>query len=470
MAESPQTMWKRCLDIIRNNVNEQQYETWFSLLQLKSFDVQTKELTVYVPSQYFHEYLEEKFSKLRRPAIIRAFGADTRLFYDVNVASDQTVHMESDTAQNEQHTPSSKPANAAPSTLEAVGTAQDLDSQLNTKQNFSNFIEGLSNKLPRSVGQAIAENPNQQAFNPLFIFGPSGVGKTHLVNAIGTRVKELHPQKRVLYLSANLFQVQYTDSVRRNTFNDFMHFYQSIDVLIMDDIQELMGETKAKTQYAFFHIFNHLRQNGKQIILTSDRPPVSLQGMEDRLITRFKCGLLAELERPEEQLRRDILVSMIRHDGLNIPQDVIDYISINVSDSVRELEGVIHSLLAYSVVYNRDVDMELAQRVMCHSIHVEKKPLTMEQIIECTCEFCHVKQEDVYGKSRKANIVQARQLSMYFAQQFTKLTTSKIGTLVGNRNHATVIHSVKTIENRLNVDKEFRKSVEELEHKLKQKK
>ena len=320
------------------------------------------------------------------------------------------------------------------------------------------------------MGQAIAENPNQQAFNPLFIFGPSGVGKTHLVNAIGTRVKELHPQKRVLYLSANLFQVQYTDSVRRNTFNDFMHFYQSIDVLIMDDIQELMGETKAKTQYAFFHIFNHLRQNGKQIILTSDRPPVSLQGMEDRLITRFKCGLLAELERPEEQLRRDILVSMIRHDGLNIPQDVIDYISINVSDSVRELEGVIHSLLAYSVVYNRDVDMELAQRVMCHSIHVEKKPLTMEQIIECTCEFCHVKQEDVYGKSRKANIVQARQLSMYFAQQFTKLTTSKIGTLVGNRNHATVIHSVKTIENRLNVDKEFRKSVEELEHKLKQKK
>ena len=243
MAESPQTMWKRCLDIIRNNVNEQQYETWFSLLQLKSFDVQTKELTVYVPSQYFHEYLEEKFSKLWRPAIIRAFGADTRLFYDVNVASDQTVHMESDTAQNEQHTPSSKPANAAPSTLEAVGTAQDLDSQLNTKQNFSNFIEGLSNKLPRSVGQAIAENPNQQAFNPLFIFGPSGVGKTHLVNAIGTRVKELHPQKRVLYLSANLFQVQYTDSVRRNTFNDFMHFYQSIYVLIMDDILELMGET-----------------------------------------------------------------------------------------------------------------------------------------------------------------------------------------------------------------------------------
>ncbi|MCR4922028.1 MAG: chromosomal replication initiator protein DnaA [Bacteroidaceae bacterium] len=470
MAESPQIMWKRCLDIIRNNVNEQQFETWFSPLQFKSFDVQTKELTVYVPSQYFHEYLEEKFSRLWRPAIIRIFGSETRLFYDVNVASDETVHMESDNTNAETRQATSKPANQAPSTLQAVGTAQDLDSQLNTKQNFSNFIEGLSNKLPRSVGQAIAEDPNQQAFNPLFIFGPSGVGKTHLVNAIGTRVKELHPQKRVLYLSANLFQVQYTDSVRRNTFNDFMHFYQSIDVLIMDDVQELMGETKAKTQYAFFHIFNHLRQNGKQIILTSDRPPVALQGMEDRLITRFKCGLLAELERPEEQLRHDILVSMIRRDGLNIPQDVIDYISMNVSDSVRELEGVIHCLLAYSVVYNRDVDMELAKRVIRHSVRTEKKALTMEQIVECTCEHCHVRQEDVYGKSRKAKIVQARQLSMYFAQQLTKLTTSKIGTLVGNRNHATVIHSVKTIENLLNIDKEFRKSVEELENKLKHRK
>lgn len=464
MAESPQTMWKRCLDIIRNNVNEQQYETWFSLLQLKSFDVQTKELTVYVPSQYFHEYLEEKFSKLWRPAIIRAFGADTRLFYDVNVASDQTVHMESDTAQNEQHTPSSKPANAAPSTLEAVGTAQDLDSQLNTKQNFSNFIEGLSNKLPRSVGQAIAENPNQQAFNPLFIFGPSGVGKTHLVNAIGTRVKELHPQKRVLYLSANLFQVQYTDSVRRNTFNDFMHFYQSIDMLIVDDMQELAGMTA--TQNAFFHIFDHLRRNGKQIIMTCDRPPVSLQGMEDRLITRFKSGLMAEMEKPEEGLRRSILHSIVKHDGLNIPDDVLDYISSNVSNSVRELEGIIHSLLAYSVVYGKDIDLEFAQRILAGRTKVEKKIVTIDQIISCTCEHFNVKEEEIFGKSRKADIVTVRQMSMYLAHKHTKLTASKIGIYVGNRDHATVLHGIKTIDGRLKVDKGLQRHLEELEEKL----
>lgn len=457
-------MWKRCLDIIRNNVNEQQYETWFSLLQLKSFDVQTKELTVYVPSQYFHEYLEEKFSKLWRPAIIRAFGADTRLFYDVNVASDQTVHMESDTAQNEQHTPSSKPANAAPSTLEAVGTAQDLDSQLNTKQNFSNFIEGLSNKLPRSVGQAIAENPNQQAFNPLFIFGPSGVGKTHLVNAIGTRVKELHPQKRVLYLSANLFQVQYTDSVRRNTFNDFMHFYQSIDMLIVDDIQELVG-MKA-TQNAFFHIFNHLRQNGKHIIMTCDRPPVSLQGMEERLITRFKSGLMAEMEKPEESLRRNILKSIVKHDGLNIPDEVLDYISHNVTGSVRELEGIIHSLLAYSVVYGKDVDLEFAKRILAGCVKTEKKEVTIDQIITCTCEYFNVKEEEIFGKSRKANIVTVRQMSMYLAHKHTKLTASRIGIYVGNRDHATVLHGIKTIEGRLKVEKELRRHFEELEEKL----
>ena len=458
-------MWKRCLDIIRNNVNEQQYETWFSLLQFKSFDVQTKELTVYVPSQYFHEYLEEKFSKLWRPAIIRAFGADTRLFYDVNVASDQTVHMESDTAQNEQHTPSSKPANAAPSTLEAVGTAQDLDSQLNTKQNFSNFIEGLSNKLPRSVGQAIAENPNQQAFNPLFIFGPSGVGKTHLVNAIGTRVKELHPQKRVLYLSANLFQVQYTDSVRRNTFNDFMHFYQSIDMLIVDDIQELAG-TKVATQNAFFHIFNHLRQNGKQIIMTCDRPPVSLQGMEERLVTRFKSGLMAEMEKPEESLRRSILHSIVKHDGLNIPDDVLDFISTNVNNSVRELEGIIHSLLAYSVVYGKEIDLDFAKRILAGRTRVEKKNVTIDQIITTTCEHFNVKEEDIFGKSRKAEIVTVRQMSMYLAHKHTKLTASKIGIYVGNRDHATVLHGIKTIDGRLKKDSKLVRHLEELEEKL----
>lgn len=465
MAESPQILWQRCMEIFRSNVNEQQFQTWFMPMKFKSFSAQKMELTVFIPSQFFFEYLEAHFRRLLHLTLRRVFGAQVTLKYKVEVASNETVTVESDNVIEREAPQQATGVNKSPTMLQAVGHAQDLDSQLNSKQNFDNFIEGSSNKLPRSVGMSIAENPSQQAFNPLFIYGPSGVGKTHLVNAIGTRLKELHPEKRVLYLSANLFQIQYTDSIRRNTFNDFMRFYQSIDVLIMDDIQEMIGV--AKTQYAFFHIFNHLRQNGRYIILTSDRPPTAMQGMEDRLITRFKCGLMAELERPEEQLRRDILKSKIKHDGLRIPQDVINYISENVSDSVRELEGVVHSLMAYSVVYNREVDLDFAMRVMKRSMRTEQKPVTMDAIIESTCEHYNIKQEEIYGKSRKANIVLVRQLSMYLAQQHTKLTISKIGTLVGGRNHATVIHSVKTIEDRMKVDKEFRKTVAELENKLK---
>ena len=317
---------------------------------------------------------------------------------------------------------------------------------------------------PRSVGQAIAEHPEQQTFNPLFVYGPSGVGKTHLVNAIGMRTKELHPEKRVLYLSAHLFMVQFTDARRRNIFNDFMHFYQSIDMLIVDDVQELAGMTA--TQNAFFHIFNHLRQNGKQIIMTCDRPPVSLQGMEERLITRFKSGLMAEMEKPEEPLRRSILHSIVKHDGLSIPDDVVNYISHNVTGSVRELEGIVHSLLAYSVVYSKDIDLEFAQRILAGRIKIEKKDITIDQIISCTCEHYNVKEEEIFGKSRKANVVTVRQMSMYLAHKHTKLTASKIGIYVGNRDHATVLHGIKTIDGRLKIEQKLRQDLEELEGKL----
>jgi len=375
-----------------------------------------------------------------------------------------TVNQESDNTMVPETAPSSLAANQSPQLAQAVGMAADLDSQLNAHQSFSNFIEGTSNKLPRSVGQAIAEHPEQQTFNPLFIYGPSGVGKTHLVNAIGMRTKELHPEKRVLYLSAHLFMVQFTDARRRNVFNDFMHFYQSIDMLIVDDVQELAGMTA--TQNAFFHIFNHLRQNGKQIIMTCDRPPVSLQGMEERLVTRFKSGLMAEMEKPEEPLRRSILHSIVKHDGLSIPDEVVSYISRNVNNSVRELEGIVHSLLAYSVVYGKDIDLEFAQRILAGRIKMEKKDITIDQIITCTCEHFNVKEEEVFGKSRKANVVTVRQMSMYLAHKHTKLTASKIGIYVGNRDHATVLHGIKTIDGRLKMEQKLRQDLEELEGKL----
>lgn len=270
MTNSPLILWTQFLEIIRKNVNEQQYQTWFTPIKFKSFDTEARELVISTPSQWFYEYLEEHFRKIIHLTMYRVFGKDVSLIYEVEVVRKSSVKMESDDIQPiSKPEPGKRQANQSPTLSQAVSPAQDLDSQLNPKQTFSNFIEGSSNKLPRSIGQAIAEKPNQQTFNPLFIYGPSGVGKTHLVNAIGTRLKELHPEKRVLYLSAHLFQVQFTDSIRHNTFNDFMHFYQSIDVLIIDDIQEMIG--LEKTQYAFFHIFNHLRQNGRQIILTSDR-------------------------------------------------------------------------------------------------------------------------------------------------------------------------------------------------------
>ena len=466
MTNSPHILWTQFLGIIRQNVNEQQYKTWFTPIKFKSFDTEAKELVISTPSQWFYEYLEERFRGLIHLTMYRVFGKDISLIYEVEVVKNSSVKMESDDIQPiSKPEPSKRQANQSPTLTQAVGPAQDLDSQLNPKQTFSNFIEDISNKLPRSIGQAIAEKPNQQTFNPLFIYGPSGVGKTHLVNAIGTRLKELHPEKRVLYLSAHLFQVQFTDSIRHNTFNDFMHFYQSIDVLIIDDIQEMIG--LEKTQYAFFHIFNHLRQNGRQIILTSDRPPVSMQGMEDRLLTRFKSGLLAELEKPEVQLRKDILRSKIKHDGLEIPEDVIDFISQNVSNSVRELEGVIHSLLAYSVVFNKDVDLAFAQSIIQHAPKTEVKDISLDKIVEEVSVIYNVKQEDIYGKSRKAEIVLARQLSIYLAQMCTKLSASKIGLMIGNKNHATVLHSIKTIKTRLTTDTGLREQVDELTNRLK---
>ncbi|MBP3373447.1 MAG: chromosomal replication initiator protein DnaA [Bacteroidaceae bacterium] len=466
MAESPQTLWQNCLGFIQHNLNQQQFQTWFVPTKFKSYDAESDLLTIYVPSPFFYEYIEENFRKLIYAAIIRYFGTKTRLNYIVKVTASSLVEQESDRSPIIESATSSKPANQAPNTLQASSPAQDLDSQLNTKQNFDNFIAGDSNKLPRSVGMAIAEHPNQQTFNPLFIYGPSGVGKTHLVNAIGTRLKQLYPQKRVLYVSAHLFQVQYTDSVRHNTVNDFINFYQSIDTLIIDDVQEFAS--LKGTQNTFFHIFNHLHQNGRQIILTSDRPPTMLMGMEERMLTRFKWGLIAELEKPEEALRQAILTNKIKHDGLNIGKDVIRYIAENVSESVRELEGVVHSLLANSIVYNKDVvDLEFAKRILKHNKPaIDKRNITLDKIVEETCACCKIRQEDIYNKTRKADIVEARQLSMYLAQKHTTLTISRIGTLLGNRNHATVSHGIKNIENKLKVSNKLQQKLKLIEEKL----
>ena len=345
---------------------------------------------------------------------------------------------------------------------------QEIDSQLNPQQTFDNFIEGVSNKLPRAVGLTIAEQPATTMFNPMFIYGPSGCGKTHLINAIGMRVKKNFPQKRVLYVSARLFQVQYTNAVRYSTINDFINFYQTIDVLIVDDIQEWM--TSAKTQNTFFHIFDHLFRNGKRIILACDRPPVDLQGMNDRLLTRFSCGLIAELEKPDFKLCVDILHAKIRKDGLEIPEDVVIYIAENANGSVRDLEGVVNSLMAYSIVYGKPIDMALATSVLKRSVKVDDKPLTVDEIVATVCDQLNVSPEEVGGKSRKRDLVVARQVSMYLAQKHTKMPASRIGQLIAGRDHSTVLHSCEKVEQRMKAEKDFTALIEKIENSFKLKK
>ncbi len=458
-------LWERCLKMIADNVQEYAFNTFFLSIRPVKFEGNT--LTLGVPSPFVCEYLEEHFLDLLRKVIYHHYGTGTRLVYCVLTDKEhkKTQQWESDRASTAvKMMPITQDGNKAPKST-PIPAAQDLDPRLNPKYNFENFIEGLSNKLSRTAGEAVAQSPAKTSFNPLFVYGPSGVGKTHLVNAIGTRIKELFPEKRVLYVSAHLFQVQYTNSVRENTVNDFINFYQSIDVLIIDDIQEFAALTK--TQNTFFHIFNHLHQTGKQLILTSDRSPVMLQGMEDRLLTRFKWGLIAEMERPNVELRKSILRDKVHRDGLKFPEKVIDYIAENVDESVRDLEGIVISLMAHSTVYNRNVDIEMAERVIRKAVRmVESKPLDVVDVLEKVCGHYGVETSVVNSKVRKREIVQVRQVAMYLAKKHTEASLAKIGTLVGKRDHATVLHACKTIGAQLEVDKVFRSEIEEIENEL----
>lgn len=464
MKASPDARWDNALALIRENVSQQQYDTWFRPIVFESFDDAKKTLLVQVPSPFVYEYLEENYVDLLIKVLHRTFCEGIRLNYRVVTDKEHKLSqdIESDPADIEQK-PRTR-ANQSPTPLDAA-QPQQIDPQLNPHLSFANYIEGASNKLPRSVGKSIAEHPNTTQFNPMFIYGPSGCGKTHLVNAIGLRTKQLYPQKRVLYISARLFQVQYTNAVLQNSTNDFIRFYQTIDMLIVDDIQEWISAPK--TQDTFFHIFDHLFRNGKRIILASDRPPVDLKGMPERLLTRFSCGLIAELEKPNTQLCVDILENKIRKDGLHIPRDVIEFISQTANGSVRDLQGVINSLMAYSIVYNSNIDMRLAERVIKRAVKIDDKPLTVDEIIETVCNHFNVSPSAVGGKSRKRDFVVARQVSMYLAQKYTKMPASRIGKLVGNRDHSTVIHSCTQVENRLKVDKEFLAEIQSLENSFK---
>ena len=461
MKGSPDNRWGNSLALIKQNVTQQQFETWFKPIVFEHYDEAKKTILVQVPSLFVYEYLEENFLNLLKTVLYRSFGEGAQLTYRVVTDKEHklTQDLEANPADVEPRKERSG-ANLSPSPMD-VDKAADIDTQLDPHLNFKNYIEGTSNKLARSLGLSIAEHPSQPQFNPMFIYGPSGCGKTHLINAIGLRCKQLYPEKRVLYISARLFQSQFVDANLHSSINDFIRFYQTIDMLIVDDIQEWVNATK--TQDTFFHIFNHLFRNGKRILLASDRPPVDLKGMNERLLTRFSCGLIAELEKPNVELCTDILKNKIRRDGLHIPDDVVHFIASTANGSVRDLEGVVNSLLAYSVVYNSNIDMRLAERVIKRAVKIDDNPLTVDEILDTVCNHFCVTLSAVNSKSRKRDLVIARQVTMYLAQKYTKMPASRIGRLVGNRDHSTVIHSCTQVENRLKVDSSFKEEVNSIE-------
>ncbi len=447
MKQHVQGRWDVCLQYIQSNLPEQTFRTWFASMKFVSLD--GDKLTVSVPNRFVYEYIDEHYLELISKALHQEFGANVQLIY-----------------RFEQQTPTQQPL---PEETTAVKqplkqALPPIDSQLNPCYTFENFVEGVSNKLARTVGLSIAEKPGQATFNPFFLYGPSGVGKTHLANAIGVRLRERYPEKRVLFVSAHVFRTQYTESVIRNTFNDFINFYQTIDVLIIDDIQEL---TTAKTQQAFFHIFNHLQQNRRQLVITCDRPPVLFEGIEERMLTRFKWGMIAELERPDTALRKAILQSKIRRDGLKISREVVQYIAENVESSVRELEGVINSIMAYSIVDNCNIDLALAERIVARAVNLERKELTPESISQTVGQHYGVKQKEMVSKSRKQNISQARQVAMYLIHKYTGQSYSQIGRIFGGRDHSTVLHACNQVARRISVEKDFRHEIEAIEAALK---
>jgi len=453
-------LWSKCLDIIKDNVNDKAFDKWF--LPIVPVKYKDNDFTIQVPSQFFYEFIEEQYADLIHATLHRVTGKPIVLYYRVVV--DRTNKGQ----DGKTILPSEGKQQAIPAVQkEKVGVIPDntWNSNLNPRYNFGNFFESPSNILARRVGETIAKDPGK-TFNPLYIYGGSGVGKTHLCHAIGNKIAEFHPEKKVVYLSSNLFQVQFTDASRNNTTNDFINFYQGVDTLIVDDIQELAG--KEKTQNVYFNIFNHLHLNGKQIIITSDKAPNELKGLEDRLITRFKWGMPAEMQKPDFELRKKILQNKAAKENLKLPDVLIDYIAEKVTDSIRDLEGIITSLLAHSLAYRSDIDLGLVERVVKKFVKSGSLQVTVEKIQDTVCNYYNLELKDVLSKSRKREIVLARQISMFLSKKYTDFSYSHIGSLIGKRDHATVLYTCRVIQDSLTYDKTIRNQIQEIESMLQQ--
>lgn len=456
-------LWNKCLDILRDNLDAEQFDAWFDPIVAVSFE--GNNLTLRLPSQYYVQQIEDNFINLFSATLRRVYGNDVKLFYTFNIINDtpsSSVTIAHDNSSVNINSAVNRQVQQVANPFAPV-ELEDIDPQLNPRYTFENYCGSMSNKLAVSVGMAIADDPNCKTFNPMFVFGPTGVGKTHLIQAIGIRIKEKRPRTRVLYTTARIFELQFTTAKIKNKLNDFINFYQSIDVLILDDIQELAGKTA--TQNTFFHIFNHLHQNQKQLIMSSDCCPSDMDGMVPRLISRFKWGMTVELYKPDLELRRGVLKMKAAQDGLELSDEVIEFIAENVTESVRDLEGIVVALLAHATMLNQDIDLELAKSVIGNTVNVNKKQLSFELIVERVARFYNIDEQLLYGKSRKREISDARQLVMYLTKKTTQLSSTNIGMKL-SRDHATVLHACKQIEQRLSIEKKFRHEVEMIENEL----
>lgn len=470
-----QQVWNNCLKVIKDNVPSISYRTWFEpIVPLK---LEQNILTIQVPSPFFYEYLEEQYIDILRKVLRKELGHEAKLEYSVVMQNNTftnnkpyTVKFPARNSRDLKNKPVPVPIDHEEVTIKnpfvIPGIKKlNIDPRLNPTYSFNNFVEGECNRLARSASYAVANNPGGTAFNPLLVYGESGLGKTHLAQAIGIEVKDKFPDKTVLYVNANKFQTQFVDSIRNNNKNDFLHFYQMIDVLIIDDVHEFAG--KEKTQDTFFHIFNHLHQSGKQLILTSDKPPVELQGLEQRLLSRFKWGLSADLQPPDFETRIAILSKKIYNDGIEIPEEVVEYIATHITDNIRELEGALISLLAQSTLNKKEITLDLTKEMIDKLIKNTKREISIDYIQKVVCNYFNIGVEQLQSKTRKREIVQARQVAMYFSKSLTKSSLATIGSQIGGKDHATVLHACKTVNNLIETDKRFRVQIDEIEKKLK---
>ncbi|MFT6845475.1 MAG: chromosomal replication initiator protein [Flavobacteriales bacterium] len=466
-------VWGNCLQVIKDNIPLQSFKTWFE--PIKPVRLENNVLTIQVPSTFFYEWLEEHYIHILKPTLKKELGKEGQLEYNIVMdgghtnSQPYTVKVPTSNKRAIKNPAVSMPINTDKGEIKNPFVIPGLkkinvESNLNPNYSFDNFIEGDCNRLARSAGYAVAQKPGGTSFNPLLIYGGVGLGKTHLAHAIGVEIKNKYQDKTVLYVNSEKFTSQFVDAIRNGSVNDFSHFYQMIDVLIIDDVQFFAA--KEKTQDIFFHIFNHLHQTGKQIILTADKAPVDMQGMEQRLLSRFKWGLSADMQSPNLETRIAILEKKMYADGIEMPREVVEYLAYSITNNVRELEGALISLIAQSSLNRKAVTLDLAKQMIDKFVKNTAREVSIDYIQKVVCDYFDLSIELMKSKTRKREVVQARQIAMFFSKKLTKSSLANIGAHCGGKDHATVLHACRTVNNLQDTDKQFKKYLEDLDKKL----